>query len=108
VPGCTATTKDQYFNGQLQQVMCLTEWKLLASSDAKRVQEQKDTMAALGIPTENIQSLAYKRQERYYPFGEHMFFWTGDANTGIFTGVPMGILRSTHMLLNCGDFQHPL
>ncbi len=47
---------------------------------------QKDSLMALGISAENISSLAYKRQERYYPFGEHMFFWTGDANTGIFSG----------------------
>jgi cell division protein FtsW (lipid II flippase) len=60
--------------------------KLLASSDAKLVQLQKDSMVALGIPMENLQSLSYKRLERYYPFGEHMFFWTGDANTGIFSG----------------------
>ncbi len=64
--------------------------RLLASSDANLVQDQKDSMVALGIPTENLQSLAYKRQERYYPFGEHMFFWTGDANTGIFSGGSNG------------------
>ncbi len=64
--------------------------KLLASSDAKLVHDQKDTMIALGIPVENIQSLAYKRLDRYYPFGEHMFFWTGDANTGIFAGGSNG------------------
>jgi cell division protein FtsW (lipid II flippase) len=60
--------------------------RLLASSDAKLVQEEKDSLVALGIPAENIESLAYKRLDRYYPFGEHMFFWTGDANTGIFAG----------------------
>ncbi len=60
--------------------------RLLASSDPKLVQQQKDSLVALGIPGENIQSLSYKRQERYYPFGEYMFFWTGDANTGIFSG----------------------
>ncbi len=60
--------------------------RLLASSDAKLVQDQKDSLEALGIPAENIESLSYKRQDRYYPFGEYMFFWTGDANTGIFSG----------------------
>lgn len=60
--------------------------RLLASSDPNLVQQQRDSMIALGIPAENIQSLAYKRLDRYYPFGEHMFFWTGDANTGIFAG----------------------
>ena len=64
--------------------------QLLASSDPKLVQDQKDSLIALGIPAENIQSLAYKRQERYYPFGEYMFFWTGDANTGIFSGGTNG------------------
>jgi hypothetical protein len=64
--------------------------ELLASSDPKLVQDQKDSLVALGIPEENIQSLAYKRQERYYPFGEYMFFWTGDANTGIFSGGTNG------------------
>ncbi len=64
--------------------------QLLASSDPALVQQQKDSLIALGIPTENIQSLAYKRLERYYPFGEHMFFWTGDANTGIFSGGTNG------------------
>ncbi|MEP7229202.1 MAG: FtsW/RodA/SpoVE family cell cycle protein [Ginsengibacter sp.] len=60
--------------------------RLLASSDPKMVQEQKDSLVALGIQADNIQSLSYKRQDRYYPFGEYMFFWTGDANTGIFSG----------------------
>ena len=64
--------------------------QLLASSNPALVQQQKDSLIALGIPTENIQSLAYKRLERYYPFGEHMFFWTGDANTGIFSGGTNG------------------
>ena len=64
--------------------------KLLASSDLNLVKQQKDSLVALGIPTENIQSLAYKRLDRYYPFGEHMFFWTGDANTGIFSGGTNG------------------
>ena len=59
---------------------------LLASSDPDLVQGQKDSLAALGLPPENVSSLLYTRQERYYPFGEYMFFWTGDANTGIFSG----------------------
>ncbi|HEV8084691.1 MAG TPA: FtsW/RodA/SpoVE family cell cycle protein [Chitinophagaceae bacterium] len=64
--------------------------QLLASSDPKLVQDQKDSLVAFGIPAENIQSLSYKRLERYYPFGEYMFFWTGDANTGIFSGGTNG------------------
>lgn len=60
--------------------------RLLASSDLNLVQRQKDSLLALGIPPENLKSLSYKRQDRYYPFGEYTFFWTGDANTGVFSG----------------------
>jgi len=60
--------------------------RLLASSDIKTVQQQKDSLIALGIAPEEIDALSYKRLDRYYPFGAHMFFWTGDANTGIFAG----------------------
>jgi len=60
--------------------------RLLASSDPHLVQTQRDSLLALGIPAENIESLAYKRQDRYYPFGAYTFFWTGDANTGVFSG----------------------
>ena len=81
---------------------------LLATSDAKLLQNQKDTMAALGIPTENIQSLAYKRQERYYPFGEHMFFWTGDANTGIFAGGSNGYFAEYAHAAELRGFEAPV
>jgi cell division protein FtsI/penicillin-binding protein 2 len=63
---------------------------LLASSDLKLVQSQKEALLAMGVPPENIESLSYKRQDRYYPFGEYLFFWTGDANTGVFSGGTNG------------------
>lgn len=64
--------------------------KLLATSDAKLLQQQKDSLIALGIPAADISALDYKRADRYYPFGAHTFFWTGDANTGIFSGGTNG------------------
>jgi cell division protein FtsW (lipid II flippase) len=63
---------------------------LLASSDQKLVLAQKDSLLSIGISPASISSLAYKRSDRYYPFGGHMFFWTGDANTGIFSGGSNG------------------
>ena len=47
-------------------------------------------LLSLGISAADVSSLAYKRADRYYPFGAHMFFWTGDANTGIFSGGTNG------------------
>ncbi|MEO8765320.1 MAG: FtsW/RodA/SpoVE family cell cycle protein [Ginsengibacter sp.] len=82
--------------------------ELLASSDLKLVQQQKDSLVALGIPTGNIQSLAYKRLERYYPFGEHMFFWTGDANTGIFAGGTNGYFAEYTHAAELRGFPAPL
>jgi cell division protein FtsW (lipid II flippase) len=64
--------------------------KLLATSDARQVVNQTDSLLALGIPAEDLASFAYKRLDRYYPFGQQMFFWTGDANTGIFGGSTNG------------------
>ena len=79
--------------------------QLLASSDPKLVQDQKDSLVALGIPTENIQSLAYKRLERYYPFGEYMFFLDRRCKYRNFSGGTMDILPSMPML-NSGDSLH--
>src|SRR5687767_13871838 len=64
--------------------------KLLATSESVQVNKHKDSLIALGIPAEELASFAYKRLDRYYPFGQQMFFWTGDANTGIFGGGTNG------------------
>ncbi len=64
--------------------------KILATSHPELIKTQKDSLLALGISKENIESFAYKRLDRYYPFGEQMFFWTGDANTGVFGGSTNG------------------
>ncbi|MBC7889852.1 MAG: FtsW/RodA/SpoVE family cell cycle protein [Ferruginibacter sp.] len=64
--------------------------KLLATSNHDFLMQQKDSLLALGISKESVESFAYKRADRYYPFGEQMFFWTGDANTGVFNGGSNG------------------
>jgi cell division protein FtsI/penicillin-binding protein 2 len=64
--------------------------KLLATSNQHLLQQQKDSLIELGIPQADINALDYKRADRYYPFGAHMFFWTGDGNTGIFSGGTNG------------------
>ena len=64
--------------------------KLLATSDRNFMQKERDSLLALGISRERLAAFAYKRADRYYPFGEQMFFWTGDANTGVFNGGSNG------------------
>jgi hypothetical protein len=64
--------------------------RILATSHPHLINRQLDTLLSLGIPKEDLASLAYKRLDRYYPFGDQMFFWTGNANTGIFSGATNG------------------
>ena len=60
--------------------------QVLATSNAVTARNEDDSLISLGIPESEVASLAYKRADRYYPFGQQMFFWTGDANTGVFSG----------------------
>lgn len=64
--------------------------KLLATSNHELLMQQKDSLLALGFSQESLEAFAYKRADRYYPYGDQMFFWTGDANTGIFNGGSNG------------------
>jgi cell division protein FtsW (lipid II flippase) len=63
---------------------------LLATSNVSQLAKFKDSIVSLGIPRENLESFTYKRLTRYYPFGDQMFFWTGDANTMVFNGSTNG------------------
>lgn len=59
---------------------------LLATSKPEVLRQQKDTLIKSGLLAYELETLSHRRQDRYYPFGAHTFFWTGDANTGVFTG----------------------
>jgi cell division protein FtsW (lipid II flippase) len=59
---------------------------LLATSNADTVKRQRFKLAGAGIINYNLDSAVHKRVDRYYPFDDQMFFWTGDANTGVFNG----------------------
>ena len=48
--------------------------------------EERDSLVAAGLDLNNLQALSRRRLDRYYPFAEQMFFWTGDANTNVFMG----------------------
>lgn len=71
--------------------------RILATSHVELIKNQEDSLLAAGIPKENLEAFAYKRSDRYYPYGEQMFFWTGDANTGVFNGSTNGYF---------GEYEH--
>jgi cell division protein FtsI/penicillin-binding protein 2 len=54
-----------------------------------------------------LQSLSHKRLDRYYPFEEHMFFWTGDMNTGIFMGGTNGYFAEYEHIAELRGFATP-
>ena len=60
--------------------------RLLATSKVSQLLEQRQRLTQSGVQSQELIALSRKRYDRYYPFGDHMFFWTGDANTGVFNG----------------------
>ncbi|HEX8357287.1 MAG TPA: FtsW/RodA/SpoVE family cell cycle protein [Segetibacter sp.] len=71
--------------------------RILATSNPNLVKKQQDSLLMAGLKKENLESLVNKRLDRYYPFAEQMFFWTGDANTGVFNGSTNGYF---------GEYEH--
>jgi len=69
---------------------------ILATSKPELIVKQGDRLRASGIHYD-LDSAMHKRLDRYYPFEEQMFFWTGDANTGVFNGSTNGYF---------GDYEH--
>ncbi|RZK57444.1 MAG: cell cycle protein, partial [Pedobacter sp.] len=63
---------------------------LLATSNVDSVKAQHFKLIGAGIANYNLDSAVHQRLERYYPFEEQLFFWTGDANSGVFNGSVNG------------------
>ena len=70
---------------------------VLATSSPEQVTQQSTRLRQSGLKSEQLQTLTQKRLQRYYPFGEHLFFWTGDLNTQLFWGQGNGYYaEATH------------
>jgi len=82
--------------------------RLLATSKPETLAAQRDTLASAGISPASVATLSHRRQDRYYPFGAHMFFWTGDANTGIFKGGTNGYFAEYQHDAALRGFETPL
>ena len=63
--------------------------RILATSNPDFIRKQAKTLKAAGL-NYNLDSALHKRVDRYYPFEEQTFFWTGDLNTGVFNGSTNG------------------
>jgi cell division protein FtsW (lipid II flippase) len=81
--------------------------QILATSKLEMVRPQTDSLLKLGVAKSSLDLLAYKRLDRYYPFGAHMFFWTGDANTNVFSGGTNGYFAEYEMEAELRGFPTP-
>lgn len=63
---------------------------VLATSSPDIVTRQLARLGKIGLKPDDVQTLTRKRLQRYYPFGEHLFFWLGDLNTQLFWGQSNG------------------
>ena len=73
------------------------EGRILATGNPELVRKQADRLLPTGRSTYNLDSAVHKRQERYYPLNNQVFFWIGNANTDVFRGGINGYFA---------DYQH--
>jgi cell division protein FtsW (lipid II flippase) len=80
--------------------------RVLATSNPEHIKKQRNVLNAAGI-SYNLDSAEHKRVDRYYPFEEQMFFWTGDNNTGIFNGSTNGYFAEYEHAAELRGFKTP-
>lgn len=81
--------------------------RVLATGDPDSFLQQQDSLIAAGLDPVNLQSLSRKRLDRYYPFYEQVFFWTGDMNTGAFMGGTNGYFAEYEHMAELRGFPAP-
>jgi cell division protein FtsW (lipid II flippase)/cell division protein FtsI/penicillin-binding protein 2 len=80
--------------------------KILATSKPNLVRKQRNILKAAGL-TYDLDSAEHKRVDRYYPFEEQTFFWTGDVNTGVFNGSTNGYFAEYEHAAELRGFHTP-
>lgn len=77
---------------------------LLATSEPADIRDHFETLQRAGLDRIRLQELLHKRVRRYYPFGEHLFFWTGDYNTKLFWAQSNGYFAEARHLSSLRGF----
>lgn len=81
---------------------------ILATSNPVLITKQQQKLAAAGVSGYDLDSAMHKRPARYYPFEEQLFFWTGDANTGVFNGSINGYFAEYEHAAELRGFKMPV
>jgi len=84
------------------------EGRILATSDPELIKKQQNLLDSAGAGNFNLDSAMHKRLTRYYPFEEQMFFWVGDANTGVFNGSTNGYFAEYELAAELRGFKMPV
>lgn len=81
--------------------------RIMATSKPDYIRKQAKLLRNSGIRY-SLDSAEHKRVDRYYPFEEHAFFWTGDVNTGVFNGSTNGYFAEYEHAAELRGFQTPV
>lgn len=81
--------------------------RVLATGNPDAFLQQQDSLISAGLNPAALQSLSHKRLDRYYPFYESTFFWTGDMNTGAFMGGTNGYFAEYEHMAELRGFPAP-
>lgn len=81
---------------------------IMATSNPQLIRQQMRQLQNAGINHYDPDSAAHKRLDRYYPFEEQTFFWTGDANTGVFNGSTNGYYAEYEHAAELRGFHTPV
>lgn len=87
---------------------------LLATSDPAKLgnpeSELYQSLNGAGLADTTLQRVAQAHTNRYYPFGEHLFFMLGDQNTGLFFSYdednPIGFMAEAQYLSYLRDYDN--
>ena len=71
---------------------------VLATSESNTIAQNLDTLQRAGISRLQLDEMMRKRLHRFYPFGEQLFYWTGDYNTRLFWGQSNGYFAEARHL----------
>lgn len=77
---------------------------ILATSSLDKIKAKKDALLSAGISENNFEDLIRKKLNRYYPFEENTFFWTGDYNTKLLWSQAGGYFAESRHLSDLRGF----
>ncbi|MEZ0483887.1 FtsW/RodA/SpoVE family cell cycle protein [Fibrella aquatica] len=82
--------------------------RVLATSSPDSVRRNLPQLQQAGLDRNSITKLTTRRLKRFYPFGEHLFYMVGDANTRLFWGQQNGYFAEAAHLSDLRGFDnHP-